>query len=312
MDRAASSRSAVWQLFGLSLFSGSLLFVEIGFTRLFSALYYPPVVYTILSLSVLGVGLGAGLAAWRSRWRLERYTGLYMALAALAVLLLISTALFFLPAVHHIVLFILAPLPFLFSGLALSTLFSAEYAQSPKLYMAELVGAGCGAILLVPILNLLGVPSGLAAASVVAALAAVLFSSKSTLGLPIFVGVVGLVLLVGNESFNLLQLDMAQIPVEKPLPLKLNDGGRTLLTSWDAFSRTDLIDPGDGAPYELYTDGAAGSVMPPADGYAALVRDIGFFPFATEQPEQVFVIGPGGGSGCLVWFAGERQRDHSH
>ncbi|MCB0173263.1 MAG: hypothetical protein KDJ97_22250, partial [Anaerolineae bacterium] len=72
-------------------------------------------------------------------------------------------------------------------------------------------------------------------------------------------------------------------------------------TTWDSFARTDLVDPGQGRPYELYIDGAAGSVMPPAGDLTLLRTDIGFFPFATNQPKQVLVVGPGGG--LDVWFA---------
>ncbi len=82
---------------------------------------------------------------------------------------------------------------------------------------------------------------------------------------------------------------------------QLNQGATPLASVWDSFARTDLIDPGSGQPYELYMDGAAGSVMPPAEGHPALWRDIGLFPFATEQPARVFIIGPG--AGLDVWFA---------
>ncbi|MCB0123111.1 MAG: hypothetical protein KDE58_12740, partial [Caldilineaceae bacterium] len=91
-----------------------------------------------------------------------------------------------------------------------------------------------------------------------------------------------------------------QLFAEKPIAAKLTGDSRVVATRWDTFARTDLIDPGHNQPYELYLDGAAGSVMPPAAGHPALLRDIGFFPFATEQPERVFVIGPGGG--LDLWF----------
>ena len=88
---------------------------------------------------------------------------------------------------------------------------------------------------------------------------------------------------------------------DKPAGQQLEAGATLLASRWDAFARTDLLDPGDGRPYELYMDGAAGSVMPPDDGAPALWQDIGLFPFATEQPTRVFLIGPGGG--LDVWFA---------
>ena len=73
----------------LALLSGSGLFIEIALTRLFSVLYYPHYVYVILSLAVLGIGLGAGLAAWQGRLRQARLAPAYEALAGLATIALV-------------------------------------------------------------------------------------------------------------------------------------------------------------------------------------------------------------------------------
>ncbi|MCB0161812.1 MAG: hypothetical protein KDD83_26925, partial [Caldilineaceae bacterium] len=51
--------------FGVALLAAGGLMLEIGLTRLFSTLYYPPYVFVVLSLAVLGIGLGAGLVAWQ-------------------------------------------------------------------------------------------------------------------------------------------------------------------------------------------------------------------------------------------------------
>ncbi len=51
----------------LALLSGGGLFLEIALTRLFSTIFYPPYVFAIISLAILGIGLGAALAAWRAR-----------------------------------------------------------------------------------------------------------------------------------------------------------------------------------------------------------------------------------------------------
>ena len=61
------------------------------------------------------------------------------------------------------------------------------------------------------------------------------------------------------------------------------------------------MDPADGTSLRIYVDGAAASVMPSQTATGVLIRDIGFFPFATEQPQSVFVIGPG--AGLDIWLA---------
>jgi hypothetical protein len=111
-----------------------------------------------------------------------------------------------------------------------------------------------------------------------------------------------LLLLVGSLLTGWLAVDMSRLPAEKPIAKALTGtAGKVVDSRWDAFARTDLVDPEDGGPYRLYMDGAAGSVMPPNQDNDFLWQDIGLFPFATEQPGRVFLIGPGGG--LDVWFA---------
>jgi ABC-type dipeptide/oligopeptide/nickel transport system permease subunit len=54
----SASPASPGRLFGLALLSSAGLILEISLTRLFSTLFYPPYVFAILSLAVLGIGLG--------------------------------------------------------------------------------------------------------------------------------------------------------------------------------------------------------------------------------------------------------------
>ncbi len=96
-----------------------------------------------------------------------------------------------------------------------------------------------------------------------------------------------------------LRIDYTSLDTAKPIQSSLTEG-QIIQTHWDAFGRTDLVQPTDGSPYRLYLDGAAASIMPPAADDGSLVGNIGFFPFATNQPTRALVIGPGGG--LDVWF----------
>ena len=53
------------RLLGTGVLSASALLLEIALTRLFSVLYFPPYVYFIISVSILGIGIGAALPALR-------------------------------------------------------------------------------------------------------------------------------------------------------------------------------------------------------------------------------------------------------
>lgn len=285
-------------LFAVALIALAGLVLEIGLTRLFSVLFFPPAVFAILSLAILGIGLGAALVTWRPRWRDRTRVPLYLGCAAAAVAGV--TILVTIPTLQWS-LFGLVVLPYLFIGMALTTLFSHAPQRSPQLYRADLVGAGAGALLAVPALNYFGGLNGILLTAVVLALAAVVLAPRFPARLPLaLLSLTGL-LLVGNLLFPWLTIDMDRLPTEKPIAAGLTGAGAVIDTRWDAFARTDLVDPGDGGPYRLYMDGAAGSVMPPAVDNDFLWEDVGFFPFATEQPQRVFLIGPGGG--LDVWFA---------
>jgi hypothetical protein len=287
-------------LFGLSLLAASTLLLEIELTRLFATIYYPPYVYALLALALLGLGLGAALATASVRLRQLQYCRWYAAAAGLATLAATLLMLRFPAPTWQWLQLILATVPFVAVGLAVATLFSAYPTHSTLLYAADLIGAGVGALLAVPLIDALQLPNSLWLTGVALLLVAALWADRSPLPwllTALLVAGVG----VAGRGTGIIALDVTRLAGEKPLVAQLNQGATPLASVWDSFARSDLIDPGDGQPYELYMDGAAGSVMPPAAGHPALWRDIGLFPFATEQPARAFIIGPG--AGLDVWFA---------
>lgn len=279
----------------LFLLSAGSLLLELSLTRLFSAVYYPPYVFAILSLAVLGIGLGAGLAAWRPALRREPLQPRYLLAAALCsvVVLLALTAFDKVQAA----VFVLVPLPYLFVGLTFSSAFSRAPERSTLLYMADLVGAGAGAVLSIPIMNLMTPVNAALVAGLLFTLAGCLpwvqprFQAASVAALAL--------VLASSLGLGWLKIDYTAQNTAKTIGAGLV-GGEIIGTRWDAFGRTDLVKPGDGSPYRLYLDGAAASIMPPAQDDGTLIRSIGFFPFATDQPPRVLVIGPGGG--LDVWY----------
>lgn len=292
------------RLLALGLFSAALFLIELGLTRLFATRFYPPFVFVVLSIAILGLGLGAALATWQPTLRRLASLPGYAAGVALGTILIIGVLSSGIPI---IILLPLTTLPFLFAGLLLATLFSHHATASPRLYLADLVGAGCGALLATPLFAWVGVWQSLAIAVTLLVLAGILFHvilderldqpQRKRAGVILLLCLSGGIALGGTRWFS---PDPQQLFAQKPIAERLASGGEIVATNWDGFARTDLVNPGAGLPYELYLDGAAGSVMPPAAGHDSLWRDIGFFPFATEQPERIFVIGPGGG--LDLWF----------
>lgn len=286
---------------GVGLFSAAVLLFEICITRFYSALYYPPVVFAILSLALLGIGLGAAVAAGWLPARAPRRTALYAALmACLALATLLLGSLLGGGTWAMTLLWTSTLLTFGFAGLTIATLYANWAEESPFLYLADLAGAGLGALLALWLLNRVGPINALLWAALMAGGSSWLFRTEGSVRLTWIAPAAAAILLATNTLFGWIDLDMANIPTAKPIAERLAAGGQILTTEWTGFARTDLLDPGNGLPYEMYMDGAAGSVMPPAAGHPALWRDIGFFPFATMQPARVFIIGPGGG--LDIWF----------
>lgn len=284
----------------LALLSGSTLLLEIGLTRLYSTLYYPPFVFVVLSLAVLGLGLGAGLAAASPALRAPDLTPHFPGVAAILVFLLLVGAMRVatLPA-PWLQPILLIP-PFLCIGLTVAAIFSQDPAGSPRLYRADLVGAGVGVILAIPLLNRMGpVDTILATALLFSIAGGVLASRLRSFSVLMVVLLPGLWFL--GENLGWFQVDLKELTAEKPISQNLVGGATILETRWDAFARTDLVDPMDGAPWRLMLDGAAASILPPAIDNDFLRDDIGLFPFATSNPDRIFIIGPGGG--LDVYFA---------
>lgn len=295
------------RLVGTAILSASALLLEIALTRLFSVLYFPPYVYFIISVSILGIGIGAALPALRPALASENRLTVYCLGAAASTFLLIMLATLIPAPLIQLPLFALLALTFAFFGLAITSIFTRRPNAGRVLYMADLLGAGLGALLAIPLLDQFGAVNAVLVAAVGFCLAGIYFAlARNTLVAMAALGVSGLAF-AANASANALQVDMATVTGEKPIVAALQSGGKILESRWDAFARTDLLDPGAGKPLRIYVDGGAASIMPNQSHAADLMRDIGFFPFATEQPGRVFILGPGAGLDVFFALQGRAQ-----
>ena len=135
----------------LFLLSGTGIFLEITLTRLFSTLFYPPYVFAIISVAILGIGLGAALGTSQSGWRNPSRLPLYLLLAGSATLAVLLVTVWTASINMYGTLLAMVLLPYLFVGLALVTIFGAGPAAGPALYRADLLGAGLGVMLAIPV-----------------------------------------------------------------------------------------------------------------------------------------------------------------
>ena len=163
--------------------------LEVVWTRILSAEFFYTFGFLILSLAILGLGLGALAVRLLPPLRREGATEPLLVLASLAGagapagvlrLGLDFSALLKDPWIGGrlaLALLILG-LPFFFSGSALAGIFRRHSGEMPRLYLWDLAGAAAGALLAVPAMNVAGVPAASALACIPLALAAILAAGR--------------------------------------------------------------------------------------------------------------------------------------
>lgn len=173
----------------VALLSMSVIALEVLWTRILSAEFFYTFAFLILSLAILGLGLGALSIRLFPRLAQPRDPSISLVLAT--VLGLVGPAAVVRLGLHFATLYrspamigklvvalLLLGAPFFFAGIALTRIFRAHHDEMPRLYMADLAGAGLGALLAVVAMNTVQVPLAAIVACVPFALAAILLSGK--------------------------------------------------------------------------------------------------------------------------------------
>ena len=277
----------------LALLTGGGLLFEIALTRLLSVLFFSTYSYLVLSIAVLGLAAGAALASLSGGAREPRNWPFWASLAGLAGVVLTLYALSGEASGLRFVLLALTVLPYLFTGVTVTAIFARHPEASPRLYLADLAGAGAGALLALPLIDLLGGPGGMLAAALALALAALLLAPRS-LG-SLLTALLVAATLVMHASGGGPRLALETLATPKPIRETLQQGATVAETRWNAFARTDLVHFQERDRYLIYLDGGAGSVVPDASRPETWLGDIGSLAFAVEPPESAFLVGSGGG-----------------
>ncbi|MGN7453912.1 spermidine synthase [Paenibacillus pasadenensis] len=305
--RPASLR---WML-GIGCLSASALGLEIALTRVFGVLLQYHYVSLVVSLAVLGIGIG-GYAARA----LPERPGSSAAGAALATGLyaaLLSFALARYPYVGQLPLYALAAsVPFVLFGWCMGKALSSG-AEPRRLYAADLLGAALGVAAAYGLLQLLGGLAALFALAAPAFAAALLLPGGRPERRPaqrrwtaaLLLAAVPLVAAAGGPG--LWQINFAGLSgaaPDKTIVAALRQPGAELERSyWDAFARADVVGGAEADRKTVFVDGGAGSYMYRYDGnlrsVASLAGDIEFLPFAAGPAGKTAIVGSGGGRDIL-------------
>jgi SAM-dependent methyltransferase len=301
----------------LFLVTACMLAFEVAFTRICSVLLQYHVSFAVVSLAVLGLGLG-GFAAylWVGR-RAERVEpACRAALLGIAPgMLLALVGLLQLRFAEHwtSLLFLILPV-FACAGAFQSLLLRALAAEASVLYAADLIGGACGALLAVVALDALHGPiQTILVLAVVAALTAALSSqARARRGALVLLGL-ALAAAILQATTGWLDVHYERAPgklIHALLQRTPQAAPRLVpgLGCWDATSRVDVLETRgpSGVQRLVFIDGETPTAMLAAQaatpGAVRLdVRDgLPALPYRLFGPQVVLSIGSGGGYDVVV------------
>lgn len=257
---------------GIFLLSLSLLLFELTLIRVYSATLFYHFAFMAISVAMLGLS-AAGLTVhlfpqrfmltdlsnWSNSWSIAYGISIYIAF--LLVFRIPVNA--YLPpdqiAGKLTLIYILSAVPFYFAGLVISGLFSALPDKAGSLYAWDLIGAGLGALLIIPLMNLAGGESAVLFISMIGFGAAVLFSGKKWY-VAVILLVVALALGLTNPFAGWLKIKYSKGQSIENLDARYN--------RWNSFSRIMAI------PFKIGTD-AAPQTWAPSPRYRQAIPNKG-------------------------------------
>jgi len=297
---------------GVFLITLSGLVFEIGLTRIYSATIWYHFAFVVISMALLGWGLG-GLAVHLLKriWTPSPLTMDTAAAFSLLYAVAIPACLWILVRypfqIDRLPLYFLAPLvPFFLGGMALSIVFDLHRAIAGSLYFADLLGASLGAVSVTVLLQTMGGEASLLVAAAAPMVAAACLSQKMRL-----VAVGGAVVMtaaaVTNGSTGLFHVIPGTIKAMRR-QMEERPGSRVAQSGWNAYSRIDAVED-IGAPFlaRLYIDSDAWTSILPWNGQLDALHELRdsyrALPFRLTPRGETLVIGPGGGSDVLAALA---------
>ena len=329
------------QGFGIFLLCAGTLMYELALTRVFSVLMWYHFASMAISLALFGMGVAALLVYLRPGWfppeQTENQVARACSLFALSLALFFGIFVLFRVAPHLAfkvlstfhqpfyqpfqqgfegvglpsgmipvlaVLYLVTALPFFFSGLALTLLFSRYVRDIGRLYFWDLFGAGSGCLGIIALLKLVGGISALPLIALCGVAAAWCFVPGAVLRRGLFAGAL-MTLAIGNLASDFAEIRFVRGRYEPNL----------LWSAWNSFSRVAVYPSqsqemerawGLSRTYRGPIPEQLGMVVDDT-GYTTLYRDgdaehADFFrdnvislPYLLKNDPRVLVVGPGGG-----------------
>lgn len=227
--------------YAVALLSATIVAVELIWTRIFSAEFFYTFAFLILSLAILGLGLGALTIRLFKILFKEEYVGGYLTISGLLALLtpplvidlqIKFSKVFSEPSLlwKMLLMILLLSSVFYFAGLALTVLFRKYSKNIARLYMFDLIGASIGVFLALWLMNQFGTPFAVFLATIPIFIAAILTQPKWMKLFP-------LIFLIGIFFSHDTAVEQLSAEREERAPV--------IYTHWDAMSKLKLYDFSD-------------------------------------------------------------------
>ncbi|PID57431.1 hypothetical protein CSB45_07890 [candidate division KSB3 bacterium] len=307
-----SHNRMAWYYLGIGSIAGATLLLEIAMTRIFAVAFFNHYAHLIISTALFGFGFsGVFLAIFPGlkKFNFDKLlTTLSIGFALSTIITLkvvISVPLQFgnmeeqaIQFLYLSVYYLVIAIPFFFSGMVVALLLSNIPEKVNTLYFSDLIGAGIGCFLVLPMVPLLGAPGAVIFSAMLGIIAASCFgklAGKSfiVLNIILFIALAALLPLrdshfrvvvhEGKRSFN--QHEAA---------------GEIELTRWGPVSRIDVAKYD---PYKIiWIDGGSNqSFIHPFHGNVSLLkpkRQAGIVYQLIPNPD-VLIVGPSAGEEVL-------------
>lgn len=249
---------------GVGLTTLATLLLELSLTRIFSVVFYYHFAFLAISIALFGLGAGGVFSYVVARWRGDFFAKLG-AVAGLNALLVPAALVFILTRKGDlgygtiVLVYFAAALPFFAAGTTISLVISETISRVNRVYFADLMGAAAGCLILVPLLNTLGGPNTVLAASALYAASAVIWFAlaRSARGRNAAVALTAalVVLVAVNARVAFIDVHYA----------KGKELARERFVKWNSFSRVALgSERGTGMP-NIVIDADAATGIPTFD-----------------------------------------------
>ncbi len=320
-----SNKKEINQLVGIFLLSFSVLAFEITITRILSVILYYHLAFMVISLAMLGLGAGGIYVYFSSKLKekADFFISFFALLSSISIIfsLILTLSLPLKPFISIKTffdlwfLYFLFASPFFFAGLSLSLIFFQLSKKIGKVYFFDLIGAGIGALLIVPLLYILDAPTLVILIAFLAALSSFFFSLNCKKRFKIITGILTISLLfLAFFNFHYQTIKVSYVKGEKETDLiyqKWSPVGRVVVSpmkenvihAW-GLSRNYKLEKYP-EQLQIMIDGAAGTNLEKiADNLEKdleyLRYDITSLAHYIAPKSRALIIGFGGGRDILT------------